>query len=124
MLGDLENESVLNTLDFKSIENWWKVSLELDIDNGTDDLRDLTNSNDFGREVSYTIANMVRSGLNEKTYGCHEALPRVITFISFANEHLIDKSCLGPRFHDARSESRLMHLLLVISLESITIFMK
>jgi hypothetical protein len=66
MLGDLENESVLNTLDFKSIENWWKVSLELDIDNGTDDLRDLTNSNDFGREVSYTIANMVRSGLNEK----------------------------------------------------------
>jgi len=52
MLGDLENESVLNTLDFKGIENWWKVSLELDIDNGTDDLRDLTNSNDFSREVS------------------------------------------------------------------------
>jgi len=55
MLGDLENESVTNTLDFKGIENWWKISLELDIDNGTDDLRDLTNSNDFSREVSYTI---------------------------------------------------------------------
>jgi len=66
MLGDLENESVTNTLDFKGIENWWKVSLELDIDNGTDDLRDLTNSNDFSREVSYTIEKMVRSGLNQK----------------------------------------------------------
>jgi hypothetical protein len=42
MLGDLKNESVGNTLNFKGIKNWWKVTLELDIDNGTDDLRDFT----------------------------------------------------------------------------------
>jgi hypothetical protein len=53
MLGDLENESVTNSLDLKSIENWWKISLELDIDNGTDDLRDLTSSGNFLGEVSY-----------------------------------------------------------------------
>jgi len=52
MLGDFENESVLNTLNFKGIENWWKVSLKLDINNGTDDLRDFTNSSDLSGEVS------------------------------------------------------------------------
>ena len=43
MLGDFENESVLNTLNFKSVKNFRKVSLKLDIDDGTDDLRDLSN---------------------------------------------------------------------------------
>jgi hypothetical protein len=43
MLGDFENESVLSTLNFKSVKNFRKVSLELDIDDGTDDLRDLSN---------------------------------------------------------------------------------
>jgi hypothetical protein len=55
MLGDLKNKSVTNTLNFKSIKNWWKISLELDIDNGTDDLRDFTYTNDLGGEVSYLI---------------------------------------------------------------------
>jgi hypothetical protein len=58
MLGDFENESVLNTLNFKGIENWWKVSLKLDINNGTDDLRDFTNSSDLSGEVSYLIQNV------------------------------------------------------------------
>ena len=38
MLGDLEDESVLGTLDLESIEDWWEVAFELDIDDGTDDL--------------------------------------------------------------------------------------
>jgi hypothetical protein len=58
MLGDFKNESVTNTLNFKSIENWWKVSLELDINNGTDDLRDFTNTRDLSGEVSYLIENV------------------------------------------------------------------
>jgi len=58
MLGDLKNESVTNTLNFKSIENWWKISLKLDINNGTDDLRDFTNTGDFFGEVSYLIENV------------------------------------------------------------------
>jgi hypothetical protein len=55
MLGDFKNESVTDSLDLKGIENWWKISLKFDIDNGTDDLRDLTSSRNFGGEVSYTI---------------------------------------------------------------------
>jgi hypothetical protein len=55
MLGDLKNKSVTNTLNFKGIKNWWKISLELDIDNSTDDLRDFTYTNDLGGEVSYLI---------------------------------------------------------------------
>ena len=43
MLGDLKNESVFSALDLKGVENFWKVTLELDIDDGTDDLRDLSN---------------------------------------------------------------------------------
>jgi hypothetical protein len=38
MLGDFENESVFGSLNFKSVKNFRKVSLELDIDDGTDDL--------------------------------------------------------------------------------------
>jgi hypothetical protein len=45
-------------LNFKGIENWWKVSLKLDINNGTDDLRDFTNTRDLSGEVSYLIENV------------------------------------------------------------------
>ena len=55
MLGDFENESVLYTLNFKGIENWWKVTLKLDINNGTDDLRDFAYTRDLSGEISYLI---------------------------------------------------------------------
>jgi hypothetical protein len=55
MLGDLENESVLNSLDFKGIENWGKVSFELHVNDGTDNLGNSTNTGDFLCEVSYVI---------------------------------------------------------------------
>jgi hypothetical protein len=53
MLGDFEHESVRGSLNLKSVHDRWEISFELDIDNGTDDLRDLTYSNDLLGEVSY-----------------------------------------------------------------------
>lgn len=38
MLGDLQYESVICSLHLKGIENWWKISLELHIDDGTNNL--------------------------------------------------------------------------------------
>ena len=38
MLGDLQYESVIGSLHLKGIKNWRKISLELHIDDGTNDL--------------------------------------------------------------------------------------
>jgi hypothetical protein len=38
MLGDLENESVVGSLDLKRVQNWWEFSFELNIDNGSNNL--------------------------------------------------------------------------------------
>lgn len=40
MLGDLEHKTVLSTLDLKSVEDGREISVELHVDDGTDDLRD------------------------------------------------------------------------------------
>ena len=45
VLGDLEHESVLDTLDFKSVENWGQGALRLHVDDGTNNLRNLSVSN-------------------------------------------------------------------------------
>ena len=37
MLGNFQNQSVLDSLNFKRIENWWQFAFELDIDDGTND---------------------------------------------------------------------------------------
>lgn len=42
MLGDFENESVASSLNLKSIENWWESAAELHIDDGTDNLGNLS----------------------------------------------------------------------------------
>lgn len=44
MLSNLKNESLTGILDLKGVENRRKVALELDIDDGTNDLGNLTNS--------------------------------------------------------------------------------
>jgi hypothetical protein len=44
MLSDFQYKSDIDTLDLKRIKNWWEVSFKLDIDNGTNDLRNLTNT--------------------------------------------------------------------------------
>lgn len=55
MLGDLEHQSVVDALDFKGVKNWWKVSFELHVNDGTDNLGNFTNTADFLCEVSYLI---------------------------------------------------------------------
>ena len=48
MLGDLEDESGFSTLNLKGVKNRWKGALELHIDDGTNNLRDLAISNREG----------------------------------------------------------------------------
>ena len=38
MLGDLEDKSDWKSLDLKSVLDWWEVSLELHVNDGTNDL--------------------------------------------------------------------------------------
>jgi hypothetical protein len=38
MLGDLKDETVLGSVDFESVQNGGEVAVELDIDDGTNDL--------------------------------------------------------------------------------------
>ena len=42
MLSDLKNESIVDTLDLEGVEDRWELALELHIDDGTNNLRDLT----------------------------------------------------------------------------------
>jgi hypothetical protein len=39
MLSDLKNETVLGSVDFEGIKNGRQITVELDIDDGTNDLR-------------------------------------------------------------------------------------
>jgi hypothetical protein len=42
MLGDLENEAMVRALDLKRIENGGKCALELNVDDGTNNLRNFS----------------------------------------------------------------------------------
>jgi hypothetical protein len=42
MLGDFEDETVLSAVDLESIQNGRKLTVELDIDDGTNDLGNST----------------------------------------------------------------------------------
>ena len=53
MLGDFEDESVGDTLDLKSVKNWGKLTFELHVDDGTNNLRNLSMS-DLCAEATYT----------------------------------------------------------------------
>lgn len=53
MLSDLEDESVLDTLNFESVENWGKLTFELHVDDGTNNLGDLSMGN-LCREAAYS----------------------------------------------------------------------
>ena len=52
MLSNLKNESLTGILDLKGVENRRQVTLELDIDDGTNDLGNLTNTS-VSTEGSY-----------------------------------------------------------------------
>jgi len=53
MLSDLEDESVLDTLNFKGVKNWGKLTFELHVDDGTNDLGNLSMGN-LCREAAYS----------------------------------------------------------------------
>jgi hypothetical protein len=53
VLGDFEDESVGYTLDLKSVKNWGKLTFELHVDDGTNNLRNLSMS-DLCAEATYT----------------------------------------------------------------------
>ena len=53
MLSDLEDESVLDTLNFKGVKNWGKLTFELHVDDGTNDLGNLSTGN-LCREAAYS----------------------------------------------------------------------
>ena len=53
VLGDFEDESVRDTLDLKSVKNWGKLTFELHVDDGTNNLRNLSMS-DLCAEATYT----------------------------------------------------------------------
>ena len=55
MLSNFEDKSMLHSLDLKGIKNWRKISFELYIDNGTNDLGNFPNSNWSTAEASYLI---------------------------------------------------------------------
>lgn len=59
MLSDFQNESVWNSSDFEGVQNWWEVTLKLHIDDGTDNLRNLTNSRGRGAKSSYLITKEI-----------------------------------------------------------------
>jgi len=48
VLGDFENESVVDTVDLKGVEDGREVALELDVDDSSNNLRDFTHSSDLG----------------------------------------------------------------------------
>jgi hypothetical protein len=52
MLGDLEDETVLGSLHFESVENWRELAIELDIDDGTNNLGNFSRSDAAGAEAS------------------------------------------------------------------------
>jgi len=60
MLGDLKNETVLSSLDLKCVENGGKITVELDVDDGTNNLGNSSGGFLTSREESYT---RVRGGL-------------------------------------------------------------
>lgn len=72
MLSNLKNESVIETLNLERVGDGRKCALELNIDNGTNDLRDLT-SGQVGAEGSYKqkLVNESFMGSNEFSLVMH-----------------------------------------------------
>ena len=89
MLGDLEHESVFGSLDLKGVEDFWEVSFELDIDNGTNDLGDVSASNNFA-----SFGESSRKALVEVLAYCSEE--HLIVFILFKISG--NKSCRLSKF--------------------------
>ena len=66
MLGDLKDETVLSPLDLKSIQNGGKSTIELNVDDGTNDLRNFASCYFNSREESYTQVRVALSAYSWK----------------------------------------------------------
>jgi hypothetical protein len=66
MLGDLKHETVLSPLDLKSIQNGGKITIELDVDDGTNDLRNFASCSFNCGEESYTLVRVALSAYSWK----------------------------------------------------------
>ena len=50
MLSNFQNKSVGRSFNLKGIHDWWKISFELDVDDGAEDLGDRSfSAHDIGR---------------------------------------------------------------------------
>ena len=60
MLGDFKDESVFNSINLKGVKNWGQLALELHVDDGTNDLGNLTLANSC-TEAAYTRESVMIS---------------------------------------------------------------
>lgn len=74
MLGDFQNEPVWSSLYFESVQNGGKLSFKLHVDDGTNNLRNLSVCLDGGGEATYTteyrqLHSKLLVEVKAKTYG-------------------------------------------------------
>jgi hypothetical protein len=68
MLGDFQNQFILDPLHFKCVENFRQIAFELNINHSTNDLRNLPDSQVSTAEASYKISVRI-SALNHVSSG-------------------------------------------------------
>jgi len=66
MLGDLKDETVLSSVNLKSIQNGGELTVELDVDDGTNDLGNFARRCLNSGEESYTLVRGAPSAYSWK----------------------------------------------------------
>ena len=66
MLGDLKDETVLSSVYLKSIQNGGELTVELDVDDGTNDLGNFARRCLNSGEESYTLVRVAPSAYSWK----------------------------------------------------------
>ena len=75
MLGDFQNQFILDSLHFEGVENFWQIAFELNINHSTNDLRNLPNGQCGVAEASYKISvrNLVIESFVVRKHGLRSA---------------------------------------------------
>jgi hypothetical protein len=66
MLGDLKDETVLSSVNLKCIQNGGELAVELDVDDGTNDLGNFARRCLNSGEESYTLVRVAPSAYSWK----------------------------------------------------------
>ena len=66
MLGDLKDETVLSSVNLKCIQNGGELTVELDVDDGTNDLGNFARRSLNSGEESYTLVRGAPSAYSWK----------------------------------------------------------